>query len=79
MHVEVFLRTIAGRRRLIVIAATTAETGCTLRHWMVCCGGTVRNSLGDPIQFTYKEDGMDGAFIVSMHGDFQCRRQGFRA
>jgi len=25
---------------------------------------TVRNSLGDLIQFNYSEDGMDGAFII---------------
>ena len=30
---------------------------------MVCYDGTVRNSLGDLIQFIYGEDGMDGAFI----------------
>ena len=30
---------------------------------MVCYDGTVRNSLGDLIQFKYGEDGMDGAFI----------------
>jgi hypothetical protein len=30
---------------------------------MVCYDGTVRNSLGDLIQFNYGEDSMDGAFI----------------
>ncbi|KAF8875548.1 hypothetical protein CPB85DRAFT_540875 [Mucidula mucida] len=30
---------------------------------MVCYDGTVRNSLGDLLQFVYGEDGMDGAFI----------------
>jgi len=30
---------------------------------MVHYDGTVRNSLGDVIQFVYGEDGMDGAFI----------------
>jgi hypothetical protein len=28
---------------------------------MVCSSGTVRNSLGGPIQFMYGEDRMDGA------------------
>jgi len=37
---------------------------------MVCYDGTVRNSLGDPIQFTYGEDGMDDAFIGTR--DFRC-------
>jgi DNA-directed RNA polymerase II subunit RPB1 len=30
---------------------------------MVCYDGTVRNSLGDLIQWIYGEDGMDGAYI----------------
>ena len=48
----------------------TAETGYIQRRLvkaledvMVCYDGTVRNSLGDLIQFVYGEDGMDGAFI----------------
>ena len=34
---------------------------------LVCCryDGTVRNSVGDVIQFLYGEDGMDGAAIES--------------
>jgi DNA-directed RNA polymerase II subunit RPB1 len=34
-----------------------------LEDVMVCYDSTVRNSLGDLIQFNYGEDGMDGAFI----------------
>ncbi|KAH8797388.1 RNA polymerase Rpb1, domain 6-domain-containing protein [Flagelloscypha sp. PMI_526] len=34
-----------------------------LEDVMVCYDGTVRNSLGDLVQFVYGEDGMDGAFI----------------
>jgi DNA-directed RNA polymerase II subunit RPB1 len=34
---------------------------------MVCYDGTVRNSLGDLIQFVFGEDGMDGAFIESQY------------
>jgi DNA-directed RNA polymerase II subunit RPB1 len=30
---------------------------------MVCYDGTVRNSLGDLIQWIYGEEGMDGAYI----------------
>jgi DNA-directed RNA polymerase II subunit RPB1 len=29
----------------------------------ICYDGTVRNSLGDILQFVYGEDGMDGAYI----------------
>ena len=34
-----------------------------LEDVIVCYDGTVRNSLGDLIQFNYGEDSMDGAFI----------------
>jgi DNA-directed RNA polymerase II subunit RPB1 len=36
---------------------------------MVCYDGTVRNSLGDLVQFAYGEDGMDGAFIERQNID----------
>ncbi|KAF9007912.1 beta and beta-prime subunits of DNA dependent RNA-polymerase [Cyathus striatus] len=49
---EFFFHAMAGRE---------AETA--LEDVMVCYDGTVRNSLGDLIQFVYGEDGMDGAFI----------------
>ena len=61
---------MAGREGLIDTAVKTAETGYIQRRLvkaledvMVCYDGTVRNSLGDLIQFVYGEDGMDGAFI----------------
>jgi DNA-directed RNA polymerase II subunit RPB1 len=67
---EFFFHAMAGREGLIDTAVKTAETGYIQRRLvkaledvMVCYDGTVRNSLGDLIQFNYGEDGMDGAFI----------------
>ncbi|KDN46403.1 hypothetical protein RSAG8_04347, partial [Rhizoctonia solani AG-8 WAC10335] len=61
---------MAGREGLIDTAVKTAETGYIQRRLVkamediaVCYDGTVRNSLGDIVQFAYGEDGMDGAFI----------------
>ncbi|KAL4260389.1 DNA-directed RNA polymerase subunit [Pleurotus pulmonarius] len=67
---EFFFHAMAGREGLIDTAVKTAETGYIQRRLVkaledvqVCYDGTVRNSLGDLIQFVYGEDGMDGAFI----------------
>ncbi|KIJ45198.1 hypothetical protein M422DRAFT_251383 [Sphaerobolus stellatus SS14] len=67
---EFFFHAMAGREGLIDTAVKTAETGYIQRRLvkaledvMVHYDGTVRNSLGDLLQFTYGEDGMDGAFI----------------
>ena len=67
---EFFFHAMAGREGLIDTAVKTAETGYIQRRLvkaledvMVSYDGTVRNSLGDLIQFIYGEDGMDGAFI----------------
>ncbi|KAJ3874180.1 DNA-directed RNA polymerase II, subunit 1 [Lentinula edodes] len=53
---EFFFHAMAGREGYI-------------QHVMVCYDGTVRNSLGDLIQFVYGEDGMDGAFIEKQNID----------
>ncbi|KZW00731.1 beta and beta-prime subunits of DNA dependent RNA-polymerase [Exidia glandulosa HHB12029] len=67
---EFFFHAMAGREGLIDTAVKTAETGYIQRRLVkaledvsVCYDGTVRNSLGDLIQFVYGEDGMDAAFI----------------
>ncbi|KPV73620.1 uncharacterized protein RHOBADRAFT_54819 [Rhodotorula graminis WP1] len=67
---EFFFHAMAGREGLIDTAVKTAETGYIQRRLvkaledvMVAYDGTVRNSLGDVVQFIYGEDGMDGAFI----------------
>lgn len=67
---EFFFHAMAGREGLTDTAVKTGET-CYVQHRlvkaledvMVCYDGTVRNSLGDLIQFVYGKDGMDGAFI----------------
>ncbi|KII94419.1 hypothetical protein PLICRDRAFT_36689 [Plicaturopsis crispa FD-325 SS-3] len=73
---EFFFHAMAGREGLIDTAIKTAETGYIQRRLvkaledvMVCYDGTVRNSLGDLIQFVYGEDGMDGAFIERQNID----------
>ena len=67
---EYFFHAMAGREGLIDTAVKAAETGYIQRRLvkapedvMVCYDGTVRNSLGDLVQWIYDEDGMDGAFI----------------
>ncbi|KAI0271722.1 RNA polymerase II large subunit [Gloeopeniophorella convolvens] len=67
---EFFFHAMAGREGLIDTAVKTAETGYIQRRLvkaledvMVHYDGTVRNSLGDVLQFVYGEDGMDGAYI----------------
>ncbi|KAH9964633.1 beta and beta-prime subunits of DNA dependent RNA-polymerase [Russula dissimulans] len=67
---EFFFHAMAGREGLIDTAVKTAETGYIQRRLvkaledvMVNYDGTVRNSLGDVLQFVYGEDGMDGGYI----------------
>ena len=63
---EFFFHAMGGREGLIDTAVKTSETGYIQRRLvkamedvMVRYDGTVRNSLGDVIQFLYGEDGMD--------------------
>ncbi|TGZ83703.1 beta and beta-prime subunits of DNA dependent RNA-polymerase [Ascodesmis nigricans] len=67
---EFFFHAMAGREGLIDTAVKTAETGYIQRRLvkaledvMAKYDGTVRNSLGDVIQFVYGEDGLDGQHI----------------
>jgi DNA-directed RNA polymerase II subunit RPB1 len=67
---EFFFHAMAGREGLIDTAVKTAETGYIQRRLvkaledvMVKYDGTVRNSLGDIIEFIYGEDGLDGGYI----------------
>ncbi|KIK60686.1 hypothetical protein GYMLUDRAFT_43543, partial [Collybiopsis luxurians FD-317 M1] len=73
---EFFFHAMAGCEGLIDTAVKTAKTGyiqCqlvkALKDIMVHYNGTMRNSLGDLIQFVYGEDGMDGAFIKKQNID----------
>ncbi|OZJ04949.1 DNA-directed RNA polymerase II subunit rpb1 [Bifiguratus adelaidae] len=67
---EFFFHAMGGREGLIDTAVKTAETGYIQRRLvkaledvMVKYDGTVRNSLGDIVQFCYGEDGMDACFV----------------
>lgn len=67
---EFFFHAMGGREGLIDTAVKTAETGYiqrrlvkALEEVMIKYDSTVRNSLGDILQFTYGEDGLDAMFI----------------
>ncbi|GAB7355155.1 hypothetical protein MBLNU459_g5725t2 [Dothideomycetes sp. NU459] len=67
---EFFFHAMAGREGLIDTAVKTAETGYiqrrlvkALEEVMAKYDGTVRNSLGDIIEFVYGEDGLDAVHI----------------
>jgi DNA-directed RNA polymerase II subunit RPB1 len=69
---EFFFHAMGGREGLIDTAVKTAETGYiqrrlvkALEEVMIKYDGTVRNSLGDIVQFTYGEDGLDPMIIES--------------
>ncbi|KAL8143181.1 hypothetical protein V2J09_016213 [Rumex salicifolius] len=71
---EFFFHAMGGREGLIDTAVKTSETGYIQRRLvkamediMVKYDGTVRNSLGDVIQFLYGEDGMDAVWIESQN------------
>ncbi|XP_077241839.1 DNA-directed RNA polymerase II subunit RPB1-like isoform X2 [Tasmannia lanceolata] len=73
---EFFFHAMGGREGLIDTAVKTSETGYIQRRLvkamediMVKYDGTVRNSLGDVIQFLYGEDGMDAVRIESQKLD----------
>lgn len=73
---EFFFHAMAGREGLIDTAVKTAETGYIQRRLvkaledvMAKYDGTVRNSLGDIVQFVYGEDGLDGVFIEAQRVD----------
>ncbi|XP_065856882.1 DNA-directed RNA polymerase II subunit RPB1-like [Euphorbia lathyris] len=73
---EFFFHAMGGREGIIDTAVKTSETGYIQRRLvkamedtMVKYDGTVRNSLGDVIQFLYGEDGMDSVRIESQKLD----------
>ncbi|KAI9660921.1 MAG: DNA-directed RNA polymerase II subunit RPB1 [Bathelium mastoideum] len=73
---EFFFHAMAGREGLIDTAVKTAETGYIQRRLvkaledvMAKYDGTVRNSLGDVVQFAYGEDGLDAVHIEKQHVD----------
>ncbi|KAL8765031.1 MAG: hypothetical protein Q9209_007757 [Squamulea sp. 1 TL-2023] len=82
---EFFFHAMAGREGLIDTAVKTAETGYIQRRLvkaledvMAKYDGTVRNSLGDIVQFLYGEDGLDAVHIESQPVDIvTCSRDQF--
>ncbi|OCK95282.1 DNA-directed RNA polymerase II subunit RPB1 [Cenococcum geophilum 1.58] len=82
---EFFFHAMAGREGLIDTAVKTAETGYIQRRLvkaledvMVKYDGTVRNSLGDIVEFVYGEDGLDGVYIEKQIVDIiTCSDQKF--
>ena len=73
---EFFFHAMAGREGLIDTAVKTAETGYIQRRLvkaledvMAKYDGTVRNSLGDIVQFIYGEDGIDGVHVEEQRVD----------
>ncbi|KAK4532844.1 hypothetical protein CCYA_CCYA14G3701 [Cyanidiococcus yangmingshanensis] len=67
---EVFFHAMGGREGLIDTAVKTAETGYIQRRLMkamedirVEYDGTVRNSLGDVLQFLYGDDSAEGSML----------------
>ena len=84
---EFFFHAMAGREGLIDTAVKTAETGYIQRRLvkaledvMVKYDGTVRNSLGDIVQFVYGEDGLDAVHIEKQNVDIiSCSNDKFEA
>ncbi|RDL42419.1 putative DNA-directed RNA polymerase II largest chain [Venustampulla echinocandica] len=73
---EFFFHAMAGREGLIDTAVKTAETGYIQRRLVKALedvmskyDGTVRNSLGDIVQFVYGEDGLDAVYIEKQNVD----------
>uniref|UniRef100_A0A914ZYQ6 DNA-directed RNA polymerase subunit n=2 Tax=Parascaris univalens TaxID=6257 RepID=A0A914ZYQ6_PARUN len=67
---EFFFHAMGGREGLIDTAVKTAETGYIQRRLMkamesimVNYDGTVRNALGEVVQLSYGEDGLDGMWV----------------
>ncbi|KAN0031933.1 hypothetical protein ACTFIV_005803 [Dictyostelium citrinum] len=73
---EFFFHAMGGREGLIDTAVKTSETGYIQRRLVkamedvsIKYDATVRNSLGDVIQFAYGEDGIDGCFVENQSID----------
>ncbi|KAI0126577.1 hypothetical protein BJ170DRAFT_411726 [Xylariales sp. AK1849] len=73
---EFYFHAMAGREGLIDTAVKTAETGYIQRRLVKALedvsakyDGTVRNSLGDILQFIYGEDGVDAMIVEKQFMD----------
>lgn len=72
---EFFFHTMGGREGLVDTAVKTAETGYMARRLMKALedltahyDGSVRNSEGNIVQYTYGDDGLDPAMMEAKDG-----------
>ncbi|EFN50510.1 hypothetical protein CHLNCDRAFT_55803, partial [Chlorella variabilis] len=83
---EFYFHAMGGREGLIDTAVKTASTGYIQRRLvkamedlMVRYDGTVRNAMGEVMQFLYGEDGMEGTAIEGQRMEFlRYNRRRFR-
>jgi len=76
---EFFFHAMGGREGVIDTAIKTSETGYIQRRLIkamediqIAYDNTVRNSLGEIVQMTYGEDGLDGCFLITQRIDGEC-------
>uniref|UniRef100_A0A1Q3FVX2 DNA-directed RNA polymerase subunit n=1 Tax=Culex tarsalis TaxID=7177 RepID=A0A1Q3FVX2_CULTA len=79
---EFFFHTMAGREGLVDTAVKTAETGYLQRRLVKCLedlvvqyDGTVRNAIGEVVEFTYGADGLDPVFMEVKNKPVDIERQ----
>ncbi|KFB44003.1 hypothetical protein ZHAS_00011833 [Anopheles sinensis] len=79
---EFFFHTMAGREGLVDTAVKTAETGYLQRRLVKCLedlvvqyDGTVRNAIGEVVEFTYGGDGLDPVFMEVKNKPVDIERQ----
>lgn len=79
---EFFFHTMAGREGLVDTAVKTAETGYLQRRLVKCLedlviqyDGTVRNAIGEVVEFIYGGDGLDPVFMETKDRPVDLERQ----
>jgi DNA-directed RNA polymerase III subunit RPC1 len=79
---EFFFHTMAGREGLVDTAVKTAETGYLQRRLVKCLedlviqyDGTVRNAIGEVVEFIYGGDGLDPVFMETKDRPVDFERQ----
>lgn len=79
---EFFFHTMAGREGLVDTAVKTAETGYLQRRLVKCLedlvvhyDGSVRNAIGEIVEFTYGGDGLDPVFMETKNKPVDLKRQ----
>lgn len=79
---EFFFHTMAGREGLVDTAVKTAETGYLQRRLVKCLedlvvhyDGSVRNAIGEIVEFIYGGDGLDPVFMETKNKPVDLVRQ----